>query len=282
MKVSIIILNYNGKEYLKHCIPSIQNQSFKDFEIILFDNDSSDDSVVYITENYPEVRVISNNQNFGFAEGCNEAYKYTKGEYIILLNNDTIIDKYWLKHLVNAMDKCDISTSKILKIRNPLIIDSVGLIFKSDAIFPCCRGTGEIDTGQYDKEEYVWGSSGCSMMIKRSLIEEIGFFDASYFAYCEDVDFCWRANNAGYKTLYVPESIVYHYGGGTSKKGFKITYLIETNKAKTIKKHGSTLLKIRFIINETSTMIKSTIGHLLNRNNIGYKPYLNAIKEMIK
>lgn len=281
MKVSIIILNHNGNDYLKNCLLSLSQQTFKDFEIIFFDNHSLDNSVQYVHDNYSSVKILENSVNYGFAEACNKAYTHTVGKYIVLLNNDTVVETRWLEYLVDAMNRCDIATSKILKINNPLIIDSAGLEFDENDIFPHCRGTGKTDIGQYNKEEVVWGTSGCSVIIKRCVIEEIGLFDSSYFAYCEDVDFCWKANKTNKKILYVPKSIVYHYGGGTGKE-FNLAYLIQRNKSITIKKHGSVSIKIRFIIDEFILMIKSHTGYILRKNKIGYSPYFNAILEMIK
>ena len=292
MKVSIIILNYNGKQYLMDCLSSIRKQTFQDFEIILFDNGSTD----YSFENNipPDLEVfklIRSKTNLGFAEGNNWAILHAEGEYVVLLNNDTIVDEHWLEELVKVMDSSEniaVATSKILRLKShggytylTYIIESAGLIF-DDGIFPRLRGSGEHDHGQYDTQCYVWGASGCSMMIRKSVIDKLGLFDSSYFAYCEDVDFCWRVNEAGLKIVYNPNSIVYHYGGGTSKQGFDVAMLIEHNKAKTIKKHGSFGLKCNFIISELIIMIKSEIGYICGKNKVGAYPYANAILELFK
>lgn len=276
--VSVLIINWNGKHYLEDCLTSLYNQTYKNFEVIVFDNGSVDGSVEFVKSRFPDVHIIKNKENIGFAGGNNIAFKNAKGDFIALLNNDTKVDILWLEELIKVMQsskKIGICTAKVLRMGDPSIIDSTGLIFKSG--FPTGRGYSEKDTGQYDKQEEVWGATGTAVLLRREMINKIGLFDETFFAYCEDIDLSWRARNAGWKTVYVPTSICYHVSGGTSKN-FKIQELIEKNKARTLCKNAEAYLIYRFIIEEFILMIKSYVGFVIGRNNIGYSPYWKALK----
>lgn len=215
--VSVIILNYNGKQYLRNCLESVSHQTFKDLEIILVDNGSEDGSVNYVAINFPECKIVKNTKNLGFAEGNNIAIKHAKGDYIVLLNNDTEVKQDWLEELVRAAQSdssVGICGSKLLSMDAKNVIQEVGGLCDLFG-FTVNRGVGEIDNGQYNNVAETFYVSGASLLIKRELIEKIGLFDQEFFVNAEDVDLCWRAHLAGYKVLVNPLSIVYHKGGGT-------------------------------------------------------------------
>ena len=230
--VSIIILNLNKKEILKDCLETLKEQSYKNFEIILVDNGSTDDSVSFVKENFPEVKIIANKRNLGFAAGNNQGLKIAGGKYIVTLNNDTQVEKSWLKNLVvtsETDEKIGMCASKILSIKNPEQIDSVGINICIDGM---TRGRGrlEINDGQYEKTEEVLLPSACAALYKREMLDEIGFFDEDFFAYCEDSDLGLRGRFAGWKAFLAPEAVVYHYYSLTSKKYSSLkAFLVERN-----------------------------------------------------
>lgn len=215
---SIIIPNYNGKHFLDECLRSLQDQTFNNFEIILVDDGSSDDSIEFVKSRFPKVKIIINKKNLGFSKTCNRGIKSAKGKYIILLNNDTGVDKKWLEKLVSAAEEnssIGMCASKILSLKNPSLIDSVGVNICLDGM---SRGRGRLeeDKGQYSEIEEILLPSGCAALYRKEMLDEIGFFDEDFFAYCEDTDLGLRGRLAGWKAILVPDAVVRHYYSGTA------------------------------------------------------------------
>ena len=218
--ISVVIPNLNGKHFLEICLKSIYNQSFGDVEVILIDNASNDDSVKFVLNEYPKVKIVVNNENLGFSKAVNQGIKAANGDLIFLLNNDTELHIDCLKALNNAaQDKKDASifASKMLYFDERNIINDVGDIFSIYAIAHQ-QGKGEVDNGQYNAERYIFGACAGAAMYRADLFQEIGLFDEDFFAYLEDVDVSFRSQIYGRKCLYVPNAVVYHVDGGTSKK----------------------------------------------------------------
>lgn len=215
-KVSVVIANYNGKHYLKDCLDSLYIQNFKDFEIILVDNDSSDGSADLVEGEYPDVILIRNPANLGFAEGTNQGIRDSKGEFILTLNNDTRLEPGFLDRILDPMEgngRVGICASKMLFPDGR--INSTGLcISRSGAAWN--RGMFQEDKGQYDHQEEVFGASAGAALYRRSMLDEIGLFDEDFFMYMEDVDLSFRARLAGWNCIYVPAAVVYHHHGGTA------------------------------------------------------------------
>ncbi|MDI6704261.1 MAG: glycosyltransferase family 2 protein [bacterium] len=209
--ISVIIPNWNGMNLLKDCLPSLKNQTYQDFEIILVDNGSTDSSVEWTRMNYPEVRIIELKENMGFSKAVNCGIKEAKGDLIALLNNDTIADSNWLFELNKALSthQVDFCASKVLFLGKDNLINSCGDSYGVDGR---ARNIGfrEKDNGQYREKRLVFGASACASIYKRSLFNKIGLFDPDFFLVYEDVDFSFRAQLAGFKCLYVPEARVYH------------------------------------------------------------------------
>ena len=229
--ISVIIPNYNGLKHLKSCFDSLKEQSYGDHEIILVDNNSSDDSVKFTESNYPCVRIIKLNSNTGFAKAVNEGIKNSAAEFVLLLNNDTECDKYFLEEMMKGMkDEMTGSVAcKMLNYTNRKIIDDAGDFIKSKGS-PYARGFGENDTGQFDKEEYIFGACAGAALYRKEVFRKAGYFDEDFFAYYEDVDLSFRMQLAGYKCFYNPKALCYHKRGGTSglQSGFQ-TMLCEKN-----------------------------------------------------
>jgi GT2 family glycosyltransferase len=215
---SIIILNYDGIKYVDECLQSVKNQNYPDREVVFVDNNSTDGSLQHVMSNYPWVKIVQNHENLGFAKGNNIGAQHAAGEYLVFLNNDTIVDPRWMENLIaaaNSSDAVGICGSKLLDIENNKIIQEVGG-FCDIYGFTLGRGLGEFDFGQYDEVSEVFYVSGASLLIKRKIADKIGLFDSEYFFNQEDVDLCWRAWLSGYKVLVNPFSVVYHKGGGSA------------------------------------------------------------------
>ena len=227
--VSIIVLNYNGKEYLEGCLASIDKVFYpKDkLEVIFVDNGSSDGSTDCVKSTYPWVKVIALKKNCGFTGGNNIGVKYAQGSFIVFLNNDVVVDKNWLMELVKvAVDNpTSLVTSKSLFFNIPEVVDHAGtkatFIGRSFSI-----NFGRKNDSLEVAPKYVIQPYGASMLIKKTIFEDLGEFDDSYFASLEDTDLGFKAWMYGYKVIYVPTSIFYHFGGGTGGWGSRITNIM--------------------------------------------------------
>lgn len=220
VKVSVIIPNWNGRELLSDCLTSLSRQTFKNFEIILVDNGSTDDSVSFVLTNFPAVKIIRLADNFGFARAINEGVESSLAKYVAFLNNDTKVHKEWLKYLVATAEEHPevISVnSKILNFSNNKIIDGVG-IFINEVGQARSIGWQEEDCGQYHKEQYIFGATGGASLFKREDFIKVECFDENYFMYSEEVDFAFRSQFLGYKSIHQPKAIAYHKHKATAKR----------------------------------------------------------------
>ncbi len=208
--VSVIIVNYNGRRLLKECLESILNQSHAHIEIILVDNASRDGSAGYVEESFPGVRVVKLFENRGFTGGNIEGLKYAHGDYIMLINNDVVLDNDCIKKLATALEThpdAGIGATKMI-VYGRDIIDTAGDGF-STSFKGFKRGEGK-EANNYCNEEYIFGACAGAAIYRRSMIDEIGFFDDDFFLIYEDVDMNFRAQLAGWRALYVPDAIAYH------------------------------------------------------------------------
>ena len=211
-KVSIIIVNYNGKELLQKCLDSLLNVRYDNFEIILVDNNSTDGTVEFITKNYPSLIIIKLDSNKGFAEPNNVAAKISKGKYLLFLNNDTVVTPNFISEMVKVMEtdkKIAVCQSLLLKPDGSVdssgdFIDHLGVVYNSKT--------------KIDEIREVSSARGASMLVRSDIFEKLDGFDQKFFITFEDVDLCWRSWILGYRVLIIPTSIVYHEGGITIKK----------------------------------------------------------------
>ena len=238
--VSIIIPNYNGEDLLYNCINSIyKNISIKDFEIIVVDNGSTDNSINRVKSNFQNVEIISSNSNLGYSGGCNLGATHASGKYLLFLNNDTEHSNEWIEKLVHFLDsnsKIAAVQPKILNIHNKKLFDYAGGAggFIDKFCFPFVQGrifhTLEEDHNQYNNPSRIFWASGAAFMIRSNIFKTLEGFDKVYFAYMEEIDLCWRAQAMGYKIYSVPDSFVYHYGKQTIKENtIKSHYLNHRN-----------------------------------------------------
>ena len=234
-RVALVILNWNGKKFLERFLPSLLRYSDQDAEIIVADNGSTDDSVAFLTASFPQVRIIHNSKNLGFAEGYNQALTSVDAEYYILLNSDIEVTHGWIKPVISLMDNDKTIAAcqpKILSYHEPTKFEYAGAAggYIDKYGYPFCRGrmfqTLEEDFGQYNDVAEIFWATGACMFIRAELFHKAGGFDGDFFAHMEEIDLCWRLKNDGYKIMYCPDSSVYHIGGGTLPKiSWRKTYL---------------------------------------------------------
>jgi len=217
---SVIIPNWNGLRFLPTCLNALRNQVYRDFEIIVVDDASTDDSRAMLQNDYPEVRVIALEKNRGFAHAVNTGIRAARGDVVVLLNNDTEADTHWLEEIVRALEANPNAGMVVCKLRlfdKRDHIHSAGDFYRVDGV-PGNRGVWEQDRGQYDDMAGIFGGCGGAVAYRKTMLAEIGTFDESLGSYCEDVDLNWRARLAGYPIAYAPQALVYHMvsatGGG--------------------------------------------------------------------
>ena len=227
-KVSVVILNWNGLNYLKEFLPSVCSSTYPNLNIVVGDNASTDHSLQFLRENFPQVRLISNDRNYGFAGGYNKVLAQLKSDYFILLNSDVEVESGWIEPLIRLMEsdpEIAAAQPKILSHANKHLFEYAGAAggYLDMFGYPFCRGrifnTVEADNGQYDTTSEIFWASGAAFFIRRTNWIETGGLDEDFFAHMEEIDLCWRLKNKGYKIMYCPESSVYHVGGGTLNAG---------------------------------------------------------------
>jgi GT2 family glycosyltransferase len=234
MRVAVVILNWNGKAFLTKFLPSVIEHS-NNATVYVADNASTDDSVAFVLENFPSVKLIETGENLGFAGGYNAALKDLNEDIFVLLNSDVEVTENWIEPIVELMSK-DTSVAacqpKILQEGQKEYFEYAGAAggYIDRFGFPFCRGrmfeTLEQDNGQYNQSQELFWATGACMFVRSSVYKELGGLDFDFFAHMEEIDFCWRAKRAGFKIMAVPNSTVFHVGGGTlSKSNPRKTYL---------------------------------------------------------
>jgi GT2 family glycosyltransferase len=228
VKVSVVIINFNGRKYLEKFLPSILASTYAGMELIVADNASTDDSLEFMQSVYPAIRIIRLKRNYGYAGGYNEALKEVKSDYYVLLNSDVEVTPGWIEPIIELMESdknIGACQPKILSYRNKEYfeyaggaggwLDSLGYPFARGRIFDIC----EIDEGQYNATEKIFWASGAALFVRAGLFHETKGLDTYFFAHMEEIDFCWRLQLLGYSVYACPASVVYHVGGGTLPKG---------------------------------------------------------------
>jgi GT2 family glycosyltransferase len=289
--VAIVILNFNGKNYLEQFLPSVVASSYLNKEIIIADNASADDSVQFLKQNYPSFRILINTQNDGFAGGYNWALAKVSADYYVLLNSDVEVTPDWIEPIIELME-ADKSIAacqpKLLSYYNRQsfeyagacggFIDRLGYPFSRGRIFDVL----EKDKHQYEDAVKIFWATGAAMFVRSSVFHEMNGFDASFFAHMEEIDLCWRMQLAGYKIYVQPKSVVYHVGAGTLPRGGRKVFLNFRNNLTMLLKNLPQREKVykiplRFLLDDISA-----IKGLLNGDIGFFKAIIVAHNQIIK
>lgn len=227
-KVAVVILNWNGKSFLEKFLPSVIASVYEGVTVIVADNASTDDSVSFVKQSHPSVRIIHNPENEGFAKGYNTALKQVEADYYVLLNSDVSVTPGWIEPIIVLMERDRMIAACQPKIRaydHPAQfeyagaaggwMDILGYPFSRGRVFDFC----ETDTGQYDQVQEIFWATGTALFVRSDVFREMKGFDETFFAHQEEIDLCWRMRSAGYKVYVHPSSVVYHVGGGTLPMG---------------------------------------------------------------
>lgn len=227
-KVSVVILNWNGSEMLRRFLPSVIEHSAQEgVEICIADNGSSDDSIEMLKKEFPSVRLVLLDKNYGFADGYNLSLKQIEADYFVLLNSDVEVSPGWLKPLIDYMDthpEAAACQPKLKSWKNKSAFEYAGACggFIDRYGYPYCRGrilnTVEEDTGQYDDIHALFWATGAALFIRTADYWNVGGLDGRFFAHMEEIDLCWRLRSRGRTLVCIPQSIVYHVGGATLQK----------------------------------------------------------------
>lgn len=235
MKTAVVILNWNGRNFLEKFLPGVIEHSSNDGTVIIADNASTDGSVEYLENHHPEIRIIKLDRNYGFSGGYNKALGLVKADYYILLNSDIEVTPGWIPPVIGIMEQDPMIAACQPKIRSYHEREKFeyagaagGFIDKYG--YPFCQGrlfqSIEQDNKQYDQVKEIFWATGACMFLRAEVFHRIGGFDDDFFAHMEEIDFCWRAKNLGYKIIYCPGSTIFHIGGGTlPRKNSQKTYL---------------------------------------------------------
>ena len=232
-ETSVIIPNYNGAEYIEACIKTLTEQSYRDFEIIVVDNCSTDGSADTVEKGFPDVRLIRLDQNYGFSRAVNEGLKASKAPFALLLNSDIETDPGFVGALVSTIKSDDMIfsvASKMIQMKDRSRLDGAGDLYSAMG-WAYARGKGRPSSG-YNKRCRVFSACGGAAIYRRSILDEIGWFDEFHFAYLEDADIGYRARIMGYKNVYCPEAVVYHAGSavtGSRYNDFKVRISARNN-----------------------------------------------------
>lgn len=259
-KVAVVILNWNNKYFLQKFLPSIYNSQYRNVEFIVGDNASTDDSLLFIKDNYPLIRIIQNDKNYGFAAGYNKILERVDADYFVLLNSDVEPAPNWIEPVITMMERKNyaVAQPKILSFHKKECFEHAGAAggFIDRFGYPFCQGRimhiTEEDTGQYNKEREIFWATGAAFFIKSDIWKKAGGFDEDFFAHMEEIDLCWRIKKLGYKIGYCPSSVVYHVGGGTlNSNNPQKTYLNFRNNLVMLQKnlrltHAIWIIFVRF------------------------------------
>jgi len=274
-ELSIIIPHFNGIDILKDCLESIYKNTYTDFEVVLIDNGSTDGSQEFTRQNFPQVNLIENEENRGYAGACNQGIELSESEFILLLNNDTEMPDNFLQEMVREIksnSKIAFVQPKIMSIQDKAFFDySGGGGGEMDILaYPFARGR-IFDTVEKDKEQYdemaktVFWTSGCALLLRKEVVDEIGLLDEDFFAHQEEIDLNWRAQLAGYKNVVTYNTLIYHYSGYTLRSdNLKKMYLNHRNNLIMMVKNYSLfmlliLFPIRVIFEMTTIMVDAAM-----------------------
>ena len=281
-KVTIIIPNYNGKHFMKPCLESLEKQQCKDFQILVVDNASSDGSLEYMEETYPSVEVIALDQNYGFSKAVNVGIRHASTPYVILLNNDTVVEPHYVGELIRAVESSSrifSVSSKMIQMYHPELIDSAGDLYTLVG-WGVCRGAGR-SVKNYTRPGLVFSACAGAAIYRRSAFKEIGYFDEHHFAYLEDIDIGYRAKIYGYQNCYAPAAHVYHVGSGTSGSKYN-TFKVKLSARNSIYLNYKNMPLPVLLLNSLPLIAGFAVKSLFFFKNGFGKDYLDGLAEGIQ
>ena len=269
-RLSVVILNWNGRRHLERYLPSVVAHTEGDAEVVVADNGSTDDSLQWLRLNYPDVRVIRLDRNYGFAGGYNRALREVASEYVLLLNSDVEVTAGWWQPLVEVLDM----ESDVAAVAPKLLADMERTQFEYAGAaggfidylgYPFCRGrilsNVEEDRGQYDNRRDIFWASGAAMCCRRELFESLGGFDEDFFAHMEEIDLQWRMQLAGWRIVVEPKSVVYHLGGGTLPASSRKIFLNHRNNLAMLFKCASPMQRaVVAVVRPATDMLEALVN----------------------
>ena len=271
-RLSVVILNWNGRRHLERYLPSVVAHTEGDAEVVVADNGSTDDSLQWLRLNYPDVRVIRLDRNYGFAGGYNRALREVESEYVLLLNSDVEVTAGWWQPLVEVLD----TESDVAAVAPKLLADMERTKFEYAGAaggfidylgYPFCRGrilsNVEEDRGQYDNRRDIFWASGAAMCCRRELFESLGGFDEDFFAHMEEIDLQWRMQLAGWRIVVEPKSVVYHLGGGTLPASSRKIFLNHRNNLAMLFKCASPMQRVVVAVVRPATDMLEALVNLV-------------------
>lgn len=282
-KVAVVIIHWNRRNLLEQFLPSVCASTYPNLEIVVADNHSTDDSVAWVKQHYPQVTIVQNDDNYGYAGGYNKSLKHVQADYYVLLNNDIEVPQRWIEPVIEVMEKqphvgaCQPKMKDYYN-RNSFeyagacggYMDRLGYVFCRGRLFEVL----EEDRGQYDSEADIFWATGACLFIRSEVFHMAGGFDEHFFAHMEEVDLCWRVQLLGYKLRVVPSSEVYHVGGGTlNKMSPQKTYLNFRNNLIMLTKNLPWPTLLWLIPLRATLDLVSSIFFLLN----GFPKYSGAV-----
>ncbi|MET6995899.1 glycosyltransferase family 2 protein [Chitinophaga defluvii] len=226
--VAVVILNWNGKAFLEKFLPSVCSSTYGNLDLYVADNASTDDSVAFVKAHYPQIKLIQNKYNNGFAGGYNAALKEVEADIYVLLNQDVEVAPGWIEPVIAQMQQdpnIAACQPKMRAYHDQERFEYAGAAggWMDILGYTFCRGrilyTTEVDHGQYNDAQDIFWATGAALFIRSACFREVGGFDDDFFAHMEEVDLCWRLQRAGYRVMYCPESVVFHVGGGSLPQG---------------------------------------------------------------
>ncbi len=269
-RLSVVILNWNGRRHLERYLPSVVAHTEGDAEVVVADNGSTDDSLQWLRLNYPDVRVIRLDRNYGFAGGYNRALREVESEYVLLLNSDVEVTAGWWQPLVEVLD----TESDVAAVAPKLLADMERTKFEYAGAaggfidylgYPFCRGrilsNVEEDRGQYDDRRDIFWASGAAMCCRREVFESLGGFDEDFFAHMEEIDLQWRMQLAGWRIVVEPKSVVYHLGGGTLPASSRKIFLNHRNNLAMLFKCASPIQRaVVAVVRPATDMLEALVN----------------------
>jgi GT2 family glycosyltransferase len=287
--VAVIIVNWNGLQYLPACLLSLARQNYPDFQIVVVDNGSTDDSIAYLEQCYPTVHIIRNQSNLGFAAACNQGILATDTKYVALLNNDTIVHPEWLSAMIDEMNDpiVGMCACKMLSMNDHHMVDSAGIAVDRLGFAWGIAGGLPDNPLHYPKPEQLLGPSGGAALYRRYMLEDIGLFDESFFAYLEDVDLAWRAQWAGWRCQFAADAVVFHvHSATTARVPYLKSRLLARNRIWMIIKNYPTRLFLTYlpllILSEIGALIYLTHSKRLGSSLWGRFEALSQVSSMLR